>query len=50
MNAFEFLEWIIQNKTCICGGELKEIREGLLQCERCGFTIHIVGADKIEEA
>jgi len=50
MNAFELTEWMISNRTCICGGTLKEISENGLKCDKCGLTISFVGVDKIEEA
>ena len=45
MNAFEVLEWMTNNRTCICGGTLKEISENELRCQKCGLTIKIVEVD-----
>jgi len=42
MNAFEALEWMVENRTCICGGTLKEISESELRCQKCGLTIRIL--------
>jgi len=45
MNAFEALEWMVENRTCICGGTLKEISESELRCQKCGLTIRILKSD-----
>ena len=50
MNAFELIEWMISNRTCICGGTLKEISENGLRCDKCGLTICFVGDGNHEEA
>jgi len=42
MNTFEALEWMTNNKICICGGTLKEISESELRCQKCGLTIRIL--------
>jgi len=42
MNTFEVLEWMVENRTCICGGALEEVSETELRCQKCGLTIKIV--------
>jgi len=38
MNVLDVLEWMIQNKVCICGGKLEEV-DGALQCKKCGLKL-----------
>ena len=45
MDAFEALELMVENRTCICGRTLKEISENELRCDRCGLTIRILKSD-----
>ena len=42
MDAFEVLEWMVENKICLCGGALEEVSETELRCQKCGLTIRIV--------
>jgi len=39
MNALEVLNWMIEQKRCICGGNLEEKEDGSLQCNKCGLVL-----------
>ena len=39
MDTLELIEWIIEHKTCICGGEIEKTEDGVWVCKKCGLRI-----------
>ena len=41
VDALEALLWMLENRKCLCGGELEEDEEGYLICKRCKLRIKL---------